>query len=137
VGECSFWYRPTWVIPDQRPLNGRCCYCRCHVLFDCQSEDQANEIISINAELESLRTQLSAERSERGKMESDMTQQTAALSTASEDLSAVRKDLKRAVDNISTKDHVISDLKEQMALLQHEVWYSYQYRMTQNRAHFR
>jgi len=106
------------------------------MLFDCQSEDQANEIISINAELDSLWTQLSAERSERGKMESDMAQQTAALSTASEDLSAVRKDLKRAVDNISTKDHVISDLKEQMALLQHEVWYSYQYRMTQNRAHF-
>jgi len=28
VGECSFWYRPTRVVPDQRPLNGRCChYC--------------------------------------------------------------------------------------------------------------
>jgi len=26
VGECSFWYRPTRVVPDQRPLNGRCCY---------------------------------------------------------------------------------------------------------------
>jgi len=25
VGECSFWYRPTRVVPDQRPLNGRCC----------------------------------------------------------------------------------------------------------------
>jgi len=24
VGECSFWYRPTRVVPDQRPLNGRC-----------------------------------------------------------------------------------------------------------------
>ena len=24
VGECFFWYRPTWVVPDQRPLNGRC-----------------------------------------------------------------------------------------------------------------
>ena len=23
VGECFFWYRPTRVIPDQRPLNGR------------------------------------------------------------------------------------------------------------------
>ena len=22
VGECSFWYRPTRVVPDQRPLNG-------------------------------------------------------------------------------------------------------------------
>jgi len=25
VGECFFWYRPTRVVPDQRPLNGRCC----------------------------------------------------------------------------------------------------------------
>jgi len=24
VGECFFWYRPTRVVPDQRPLNGRC-----------------------------------------------------------------------------------------------------------------
>jgi len=23
VGEISFWYRPTRVVPDQRPLNGR------------------------------------------------------------------------------------------------------------------
>ena len=22
-----FWYRPTRVVPDQRPLNGRCCCC--------------------------------------------------------------------------------------------------------------
>ena len=28
VGECFFWYRPTRVVPDQRPLIGRCCcYC--------------------------------------------------------------------------------------------------------------
>ena len=27
VGECSFWYRPTRVVPDQRPLNGRRCCC--------------------------------------------------------------------------------------------------------------
>jgi len=24
VGECFFWYRPTRVVPDQKPLNGRC-----------------------------------------------------------------------------------------------------------------
>ena len=24
MGESSFWYRPTRVVPDQRPLNGRC-----------------------------------------------------------------------------------------------------------------
>jgi len=29
VGESSFWYRPTRVVPDQRPLNGRCCCCCC------------------------------------------------------------------------------------------------------------
>jgi len=27
VGECFFWYRPTRVVPDQRPLNGHCCCC--------------------------------------------------------------------------------------------------------------
>jgi len=27
VGECFFWYRPTRVVPDLRPLNGRCCCC--------------------------------------------------------------------------------------------------------------
>ena len=35
VGECFFWYRPTRVVPDQRPLNGCVCVvvwagnCRC------------------------------------------------------------------------------------------------------------
>ena len=29
MGESSFWYRPTRVVPDQRPLNGRCCCCCC------------------------------------------------------------------------------------------------------------
>ena len=28
VGECFFWYWPTRVVPDQRPLNRRCCCCR-------------------------------------------------------------------------------------------------------------
>ena len=28
MGECFFWYRPTRVVPDQRPLNGRCCCTR-------------------------------------------------------------------------------------------------------------
>ena len=27
MGESSFWYRPTRVVPDQRPLNGRRCCC--------------------------------------------------------------------------------------------------------------
>jgi len=32
VGESSFWYRPTRVVPDQRPLNGRCCCCCCYTI---------------------------------------------------------------------------------------------------------
>ena len=27
VGECFFWYRPTRVVPNQRPLNGCVCVC--------------------------------------------------------------------------------------------------------------
>jgi len=27
AGECFFWYRPTRVVPDKRPLNGCCCCC--------------------------------------------------------------------------------------------------------------
>ena len=30
MGECFFWYRPTWVVPDQRPLNGCVCVCVCY-----------------------------------------------------------------------------------------------------------
>ena len=29
MGECFFWYRPTWVVPDKRPLNGCVCVCAC------------------------------------------------------------------------------------------------------------
>ena len=29
MGECFFWYRPTRVVPDQRPLNGCVCVCVC------------------------------------------------------------------------------------------------------------
>ena len=32
VGECFFWYRPTRVVPDQRPLNGYVCVCVCLIL---------------------------------------------------------------------------------------------------------
>jgi len=32
VGESSFWYWPTRVVPDQRPLNGRCCM-PCEIWF--------------------------------------------------------------------------------------------------------
>ena len=31
MGECFFWYRPTRVVPDQRPLNGSCCCCNKHI----------------------------------------------------------------------------------------------------------
>ena len=29
MGECFFWYRPTRVVLDQRPLNGCVCVCVC------------------------------------------------------------------------------------------------------------
>jgi len=32
VGECFFWYQPTWVVPDQRLLNG----CVCFISFSFQ-----------------------------------------------------------------------------------------------------
>ena len=35
MGESSFWYRPTRVVPDQRPLNGRCCCCMVMSLWPC------------------------------------------------------------------------------------------------------
>jgi len=37
VGECFFWYRLTRVVPDQRPLNGRCSlfYASSHAVRTC------------------------------------------------------------------------------------------------------
>ena len=30
MGECFFWYRPTWVVLDKRPLKSVCvCVCVC------------------------------------------------------------------------------------------------------------
>ena len=42
MGECSFWYRPTRVVPDQRPLNGRRCCC-CDMLSEYGDADAAVE----------------------------------------------------------------------------------------------
>ena len=33
MGECFFWYWPTRVVPDKRPLNG--CVCACVCAFAC------------------------------------------------------------------------------------------------------
>ena len=33
AGECFFWYRPTRVVPDTRPLNGCCCCCCILLVF--------------------------------------------------------------------------------------------------------
>ena len=33
VSECFFWYRPTRVVPHQRPLNGCVCMCVCVCYF--------------------------------------------------------------------------------------------------------
>ena len=36
VGECFFWYWPTRVVPDQRPLNGCVCVSvSCRACFNC------------------------------------------------------------------------------------------------------
>jgi len=32
VSECFFWYRPTRVVPYQRPLNGCVCVCECYLV---------------------------------------------------------------------------------------------------------
>ena len=40
VREYFFWYQPTWVVPDQRPLNGRCC---------CMCEFRSNDRFRTNA----------------------------------------------------------------------------------------
>ena len=29
MAECFFFYQPTWVVPDQGPLNGCVCVCAC------------------------------------------------------------------------------------------------------------
>ena len=33
MGECFFWYRPTRVVPDKRPLNGCVFVCVCIIIF--------------------------------------------------------------------------------------------------------
>jgi len=43
VGESSFWYRPTRVVTDQRPLNGRCC---CYIIHFCSTFDDNNRSVS-------------------------------------------------------------------------------------------
>ena len=48
MGECFFWYRPTRVVPDQRPLNGRCCCC--YLLnLSCQTGRQLGSFYSANS----------------------------------------------------------------------------------------
>ena len=48
VGECSFWYRPTLVVPDQRPLNGRCC------CYKFPTESNSERILKIGSYLVKL-----------------------------------------------------------------------------------
>jgi len=39
-------YRPTRVVPDKRPLNGRCCCCCCCIVLqdECVAFTAANEV---------------------------------------------------------------------------------------------
>ena len=47
MGECFFWYRPTRVVPDKRPLNGCLCVCVCVCLSDCKgwNDGRAEEAV--------------------------------------------------------------------------------------------
>ena len=49
VGECFFWYRPTRVVPDQTPLNGRCCCSVTHSLPTAQISRKSNHAFSHSA----------------------------------------------------------------------------------------
>ena len=82
---------------------------------ECQVEADKSELTRLQSESESLRTELATERTERGKTESSMARRN-------EELATVREDLKQALENASTKDFVVRDLNQQMALLQREVW---------------
>jgi len=48
--ECFFWYRPTQVVPEQRPLNG-CCCCSYH---DAAAHDYCYLHLSIKSDLQML-----------------------------------------------------------------------------------
>jgi len=44
VGECFFWYRPTRVVPEQRPLNGCVvCVCVCVLLVRIECKKSIDE----------------------------------------------------------------------------------------------
>ena len=38
MGECFFWYQPTWVVPDKGPLNG--CVCSSVTVSGCFCQGQ-------------------------------------------------------------------------------------------------
>ena len=60
-GECFFWYRPTRVVPDQRPLNG--CVCVTNFVV-CMSSDvkvmlpQKNTINNLKVHVQNILTEL-------------------------------------------------------------------------------
>jgi len=69
VGECFFWYRPTRVVPDKRPLNGWVCVCvpsLWRTLLEC------SHVHSVLDRLPSLVTQVS--RYQKGKTNLDFTE---------------------------------------------------------------
>ena len=44
AGECFFWYRPTRVVPDKRPLNGCCCCCCYRSVLCCHKTRPITEL---------------------------------------------------------------------------------------------
>ena len=45
MGESSFWYRPTRVVPDQRPLNGRRRKRSCCVQYEYELDDKGQRVL--------------------------------------------------------------------------------------------
>ena len=49
MGECCFWYRPTRVVPDKRPLTGCVCVCVCVCILNASSLYIARKVITVRA----------------------------------------------------------------------------------------
>ena len=63
MGECFFWYWPTRVLPDQRPLNGCVCMSmgllrKCRVDSDC--EEHIKKSMYVNEQLKPAYTECRA-----------------------------------------------------------------------------
>ena len=49
MGECSFWYWPTRVVPGHRPLNGCVCVCEQYTV-DCLTTLGTDDIDDLSSQ---------------------------------------------------------------------------------------